>query len=241
METQRIMAGGNLGSWESRSLRVLKKQEAPASNGLLKTKRFFQENFDSNYISAMKKIFGDLTSIDELELTKEEIAALLKTYPKLLENGIYDAICPPEEEYYELFLKYVENASRYYTKLAEMARGEYHEYQIVGIESVQNSIVKAHGEYVYSRASSEVPYAACGDGVSLKRDFEHASRKLCCLENSQSSMATIIDLDLYRKCLGYKGIETFVDYDTNTFIFGTLEETKDSNEATEAQTLAYKN
>lgn len=241
METQRIRAGSNLEPWELRALKIFTKQEVQADNNLLKTRKFFQENFDANYMSAMKKIFGNLTSIGELDLTKEEMEALLKTYPKLLDGEVKSDLSTAEEEYYALFLKYVDNASRYCTKLAELAMGEYHEYQIVGIESVQHIIVKEYGERVYSRASSEVPYAVCEDGVSVKRDFEHASRSLCCLENSHSQMGPIIDLDLYRKYLGYKGIKTSIDYETNTFIFGALEEKKDANEAVEVQTLAYKN
>ncbi|MDE6292579.1 MAG: hypothetical protein K2L98_02735, partial [Bacilli bacterium] len=223
METQRIRVGSNIEPWQSRALKLFTKQEVQAENDLLKTRKFFQDNFDANYISAMKKIFGNLTSIGELDLTKEEIEALLKTYPKLLDAEVKGNLSTAEEEYYALFLKYIDNASRYCTKLAELARGEHHEYQIVGIERVQHIIVKEYGEYVYSRASSEVPYAVCEDGVSVKRDFEHASRRLCCLEDSHSQMGPIIDLDLYRKYLGYKGIKTSVDYDTNTFIFGTLE------------------
>lgn len=226
-------------SWQNRALKAFTARKDNSNNELLNARRYFQDSFDANYISAMKKIFGMAMNVVEPDLTQEEKAALVESYPELLEYGVKSVPSAPEEEYYQLFLKYVENASRYCTKLAEMGKDEYHEYKIVGIENVKHLIVKEHGQYVYSRASAEVPYTVGDDKITVKRDFANASKRLCCLVDSVSPMSPIIDLDLYRQYLGYKGIETSVDYESNTFVFGTKKEESLEGSREKPQTLAY--
>ena len=225
--------------WQVRALKAVQGKQENSDNELLKARRYFQDSFDANYISAMKKIFGMAMNVVEPDLTQEERAALVEVYPELLEYGVKGVPSKREEEYYALFLKYVDNASRYCTRLAEMGKNEYHEYKIVGIENVKQLIVKEHGQYVYSRASAEVPYTIDKDGTSAKRDFAKASRKLCCLVDACSPMSPIIDLDLYCRYLGYKGIETSVDYVNNIFKFGVKKEETLEGSSEKPQTLAY--
>lgn len=240
---KRIFRDGNPQSdqepWQNRALKAFTAVKENSDNELLNARRYFQDNFDANYISAMRKVFGMAINVVEPDLTPEEKAALVGSYPELLEYGIKSVPSTLEEEYYQLFLKYVDSASRYFTKLAETGKGEYHEYKIVGIENVRHLIVKEHGEYVYSRASAEVPYLVEKDGISVKRDFAKASKRLCCLVDRVSPMSPIIDLDLYRQYLGYKGIETSVDYESNTFKFGTKKEETLEGAEENPQTLAY--
>lgn len=205
------------------------KECKETKNDLLNARKFFVDNFSQHYITAMQKIFRSNVAIDELNLTGEEIKVLLSTHPELREYGLKHEERVAEEQYYQLFLNHVDNASRYYTKLAENSRYEYHVYKIVGIENVKDVLIREHGEYVYSRAVGEVPLVFVDkDSVETKRDFARAEKRLCCLVGETSPMTPVIDLDLYRKYLGYKGIKTSVDYDTNTFYFGEEPQKKDT-------------
>lgn len=187
---------------------------------LMNVRKYFKENYDFNYISALSKVFGSSDSLEESFLSDDEIRSLVEKHPQLLEYNI-KVERNHEEEYYDLFLKYVDNASRYCTKLAENSQNEYHAYEIVGIEVAKDMVIKEHGEYVYSRAYAEVPFVM-SDGKEERRDFRRAERRLCCLVDENTQRPIIIDLDAYRRYLGYKGITTSVDYDRNTFTFGKI-------------------
>lgn len=226
METKRIYRSEE--SWQDKLNKMM--EEKPNSNevkdesvniiNLLSIKKYFNESYDSNYISALQKIFKRGCSLEESFLTDEEIKSLVEKHPKLLEYGIKVEMSH-EEEYYDLFLKYVDNASRYCTKLAENSQNENHDYEIKGIEIAREMVVKEHGEYVYSRASAEVPFVMNENG-DARRDFKRAERRLCCLVDENTQRPIIIDLDAYRRYLAYKGIKSSVDYDRNIFIFGEM-------------------
>lgn len=210
------------------------------NNNLINARRFFLDKFDARYMSAMRKVFRSEIEEREPDLTKEELRALLKHHSGLDSYVVKDEELTREyEAYYKMFLNYVDNASRYYTRLAESSKFEYHEFQIVGVETVKDEVVQEHGEYVYQRALEEVPLMVVDEKtMEVQRDFKNASRKLCCLICSSSPKTPIIDLDIYCRYLQYKGIETRVDYETNTLFFGTPPVEENSNKALDYRLVA---
>ena len=50
-----------------------------------------------------------------------------------------------------------------------------------------------------------------------------------------------IDLDLYRKYLEFKGIQTSVDYDSNIFVYGIPQECNNHAVGETAKSLEYVN
>ncbi len=212
---------------------IIIEEKEKKNSDLTAASLYFLENYDGNYISAMKKIFGNTGE----ELTENEKRSLFDNHPQMLEYGLKVLSRAREEEAYELFIKYIDNASRYCARLAESCLGEYHEYQIVGIETVKDSIVKEHGEYVYARASVEVPFIKDDHGKNIRRDFMRASRRLCCLVDGNCPKSPIIDLDSYRRYIAYKGIKSSVDYENNIFAFGEKPEKEQTEQPIEKKLI----